>query len=171
MAKSYYIFFCVFILFCLSSYSLDSGCLITSLDRQLGVRSQEEITEVGKFLDILESTNTPEGNSWCSAYVHWNLEKCGIKNTITAWSPTSFNKKNIIWYQGKFKKTVKSGDVFSLYSLSKKRIAHTGFVRERLNEKFYITNEGNSIPDGWQGNQYEGFAVVKRFVALTQLTV
>tara|TARA_R110000868_G_scaffold1729_5_gene13928 strand:+ start:21983 stop:22432 length:450 start_codon:yes stop_codon:yes gene_type:complete len=135
--------------------------LINSLDRQLGVRESGGNNRGWKVNQYQESTGSKDGESWCSSYVHWNLTRCGIPNTVTAWSPTSFNKKNIVWYQGKFKKTPREGDVFSLYSLSKKRIAHTGFVRERLNEKFYLTNEGNAAQDGAL-NPYDGDGVYEK---------
>lgn len=162
MAKSTYIFCSLFILFLFSFNSLESSCVTQSLDRQLGVRESGGNNRGWKINQYQESTGSKDGESWCSSYVHWNLEKCGIKNTITAWSPTSFNKKNIIWFQGKFQKNPREGDVFSLYSIKKKRIAHTGFVRERINEKFYLTNEGNSIPDGWKGNPFEGNGVYEK---------
>jgi hypothetical protein len=161
MAKGFNFFFivCIFLLFPVSY--LGSSCLVNSLDRQLGVRESGGNNRGWKINQYQESTGSKDGESWCSSYVHWNLEKCGIKNTITAWSPTSFNKKNIVWYQGKFQKTPKEGDVFSLYSLKKKRIAHTGFVRERINEKFYLTNEGNAAQDG-SLNPYDGDGVYEK---------
>ena len=161
MAKSFNFFFYLFILFLCTPYSLESSCVTQSLDRQLGVRESGGNNFGWKVSQYLESVNMPEGNSWCAAYVHWNLEKCGIPNTVTAWSPTSFNKKNIVWFQGKFKKPVKEGDVFSLYSIKKKRIAHTGFVRERINEKLYLTNEGNAAQDG-SLNPYDGDGVYEK---------
>ena len=140
---------------------MESSCVTQSLDRQLGVRESGGNNRGWKINQYQESTGSKDGESWCSSYVHWNLEKCGIKNTITAWSPTSFNRKNIVWYQGKFQKTPKEGDVFSLYSIKKKRIAHTGFVRERINEKFYLTNEGNAAQDGAL-NPYDGDGVYEK---------
>lgn len=131
------------------------------MDRQLGVKEAGCNNCGWKINQYQESTNSKNGESWCSSYIHWNLEKCGIKNTVTAWSPTSFNKKNIVWYQGKFKKSPKEGDVFSLYSLKKKRIAHTGFVRERINEKLYLTNEGNAAQDGAL-NPFDGDGVYEK---------
>lgn len=143
-------------------------CLVTTMDRQLGVRESGCNNCGWKINQYQESTDSKNGESWCASYVHWNLEQCGIKNTITGWSPTAFNKNNIVYFQGKFKKTIKPGDVFVLYSIKKKRIAHTGFVRERINEKFYLTNEGNSIPDGWKGNPFEGNGVYEKIRSFNQ---
>lgn len=165
MVKSYSIFIFIFFLLLFSPIYVESNsvntCLTTSLDRQLGVRESGGNNHGWKVSQYLESVNMPEGSSWCSAYVHWNLEKCGIPNTITAWSPTAFNKNNIVWFQGKFKKTPKAGDVFVMYSIKKKRIAHTGFVREQINEKFYLTNEGNAAKDA-AINPYDGDGVYEK---------
>ncbi len=109
----------------------------------------------------LESVNLPEGNPWCAAYVHWCLEQCGIKTPITAWSPSGFNQKNVVYSQRKFLKSTRPGDVFTLYSIKKQRIAHIGFVRERINEKFYLTNEGNAAQDGAL-NPYDGDGVYEK---------
>lgn len=140
---------------------MENTCLINSLDRQLGVREAGGNNRGWKVSQYLESVNLPEGNSWCAAYVHWNLKRCGINTPITAWSPTAFNKNDVVYFQGKFKKSVQTGDVFVLYSVKKKRIAHTGFVRERINEKFYLTNEGNAAQDGAL-NPYDGDGVYEK---------
>lgn len=116
----------------------------------------------GKQVEIyLKSVNMTAGNSWCAAYVHWVLAQCGYKTTITAWSPTSFNQKNIVWYKGQFKKKPKPGDVFSLYSIKKNRIAHTGFVKKILTDKTYLTNEGNAAADG-AVNPFDGDGVYEK---------
>lgn len=146
---------------------MENSCLITSLDRQLGVRESGGNNRGWKVSQYLESVNAPEGSSWCASYVHWNLSKCGIPNTVTAWSPTAHNPKNIVWFKGKFNKSPNAGDVFTIYSLKKKRIAHTGFFRERINEKFYLTNEGNAAKDG-AVNPYDGDGVYEKIRSFNQ---
>lgn len=131
------------------------------MDRQLGMRETGGNNRGFKVAMYLESVNLPEGNPWCAAYVHWILQQCGIETPITAWSPSSFNQKNVVYLHGKFKKATRAGDVFALYSIKKKRIAHAGFVRERVNEKFYLTNEGNAAQDGAL-NPYDGDGVYEK---------
>lgn len=131
------------------------------MDRQLGVKEAGGNNRGWKIAQYLESVNLSEGNSWCAAYVHWVLEQCGVKTNITAYSPSAFNKKNIVYFQGRFKKQPKTGDVFVIYSIKKKRIAHTGFFRERVNDKFYLTNEGNAAADGAL-NPYDGDGVYEK---------
>ena len=131
------------------------------MDRQLGVRESGGNNQGWKVEQYLESVGLPPGNSWCAAYVHWVLAQCGFRTSITGWSPSAYNQKNVVYSQGKVRKTVRTGDVFVLYSLKKKRIAHTGFVREKMNEKFYVTNEGNAARDG-AVNPYDGDGVYEK---------
>lgn len=150
-----------FVLLCYDT-NLGNSCIETTLDRQLGVREATGKNDGWKVSQYLESTGNSEGQSWCASYVHWVLEKCGFKTSITAWSPSAHNPKNIVYYKGKFNKNPKIGDVFTIYSIKNKRISHTGFFRERINEKFYLTNEGNSAPDGYKGDPYNGYGVFEK---------
>ena len=137
-------------------------CVETTLDRQLGVRESGGNNKGWKVNQYLESVGLSEGFAWCSAYVHWVLAKCGIPNTVTAWSPTAHNRKNIVYFKREFKQYPRTGDVFTIYSLRNKRISHTGFLRERVNDRFFLSNEGNSVPDGHSGNPYEGYGVFEK---------
>ncbi len=144
MAKNISITFLIYILLSCFPKNLGSSCIIEIADTQLGVR---ELTGKNDGIEVeqyLKSTGLKKGNPYCSAYVHWILSICDIPNTVTAYSPTAFNKKNIVFYKLKFKKEPQPGDVFCLYSITKGRIAHTGFLRERINSKFYKTNEANT---------------------------
>jgi hypothetical protein len=161
MAKSRYISFCLLFLLCITTSSLGNDCLTQKLDRQLGVRESGGNNQGWKVAQYLESVGLGPGYAWCAAYVHWSLEQCGINTPITAWSPTAFNPKNVVYLHGKFKKPVKVGDVFVLYSIKSKRIVHTGFVREIINEKFYMSNEGNAARDGAL-NPYDGDGVYEK---------
>ena len=161
MAKSHFISFCVFFLLCLSVSSLGNDCITQRAERQLGVRESGGNNRGWKVGQYLESVNMPEGNSWCAAYVHWVLDQCGYSTTITAWSPTAFNKKNVVYLQNKWYKKPEPGDVFVMYSLKKKRIAHTGFVKKILNDRMYISNEGNAAEDG-AVNPYDGDGVYEK---------
>lgn len=165
MAKSRYISFCLLFLLCISTSSLGNDCLIQKIDRQVGVRESGGNNQGWKIEQYLLSVNMAPGNSWCSAYVHWALEQCGINTPITAWSPTAYNKKNIVYLQRKLYKEPRPGDVFVLYSAKKGRIAHTGFYRRKINEKMYLTNEGNAAKDG-AINPYDGDGVYEKIRSL-----
>jgi hypothetical protein len=106
----------------------------------------------------LKSAKLGKGYAWCAAFVHWCLDSAGIKNTITAWSPTAHNSGNIVWFDKKFNKDPDAGDVFTLYSGSLKRIHHTGFFDEKINSSIYQSVEGNTN----EGGSVNGDGVYRR---------
>lgn len=131
------------------------------MDRQLGVRESGGNNQGWKIEQYLQSVGLPPGNPWCAAYVRWVLEQCGYRTAITGWAPSAHNPKKVVYLQRKFKRVPVAGDVFTIYSTKKKRIAHAGFFRERINEKFYLTNEGNAAQDG-AVNPYDGDGVYEK---------
>lgn len=126
----------------------DSLTLQDIYNSQVGVRELTGRND-GKEVEMyLWSTHQTVGASWCASFVHWCLDSAKIKNTITAWSPTAHNSKNIIWFGTVFKKDPQVGDVFTLYSPALRRIHHTGFFDKRINETVYQTVEGNTNSGG-----------------------
>lgn len=108
--------------------------------------------------EYLASTGLHAPDAWCAAFVHWCLDSAGIKNQVTAYSPSAQNKKNLIYYQTHWLKPVRLGDVFTIYFPSMKRIAHTGFVNMNSNTSVVETVEGNSNA----GGSREGYGVFRR---------
>lgn len=91
------------------------------------------------------------------------LDSAGIKHKITAWSPTSYNKKMLSIPMVGFKKDFREGDVMSLtYQKFKndktryKGIGHTGIVDKIIdNGRNVQTYEGNTdSQSGRDGNGY-----------------
>lgn len=112
---------------------------------QIGVRELTGHNDGVKVETYLRSTGLGKGNPWCAAFVHWCFERGGVKNGITAWSPTSVNKNNIVWFNKKFTRgPPEQADVFSLYFPHLGRIGHTGFVEKDLGNNMYQTVEGNT---------------------------
>lgn len=131
------------------------------MDRQLGVRESGGNNRGWKVNQYQESTGNKDGDPWCASYVHWVLKQCGVYTTISGWSPTAHNKNNIVYFNKKFNKQPVTGDVFTIYSVKNGRISHTGFFRERINDKFYLTNEGNAARDG-ATNPFDGDGVYEK---------
>lgn len=103
--------------------------------------------------EYLRSVNLGKGYAWCAAFVKWCLEQCGIKSSITAWSPTAHNRNNLVFFKEKFYQNPVAGDVFCLWSYRKKRIAHTGFFDKQVNSSIFETVEGNTNGAGsFDGN-------------------
>lgn len=158
MEKSLYI-----IIFLILSLSLSSQtCVEARYMHEIGVREDLGNNDGIQIRKYLKSTNIDHPESWCAAFVHWVLEQCGVPTTITAWSPSALNKNNLVWFNSKFYKEPKGGDVFVLWSVSKKRIAHTGFFHRRISDTMYETVEGNAADPSSGKDSFNGIGVFKR---------
>ena len=115
---------------------------------QIGVRELTGKND-GKAVEMyLKSCGLGKGFSYCSAFVKWSFDSARVKTTITAWSPTAENKRRIIYQNGKFTGSPKSGDVVCFYYSNLGRIGHTGFFDSPLNDKIYISVEANTSGSG-----------------------
>jgi hypothetical protein len=112
---------------------------------------------------MLVDAGWKSGLAWCSFMVKGLLDHCDVPNNITGWSPTSYNKKDVIYTDGEFKQRYKDSDVLVMslsYAKFKndkaryKAIGHTGIV-EKVRETNVITREGNTGDDG--GRDGDGF--------------
>jgi hypothetical protein len=126
---------------------------------QLGVREKTGRNDGKDVEKYLKSVGLGKGFAWCAAFVHWCLNEAGVKNSITAWSPTAHNKKNIVYFNNKFKKPAQQADVITLYYSSKSRIGHTGFFDHMQSENMTVNYEGNTN----RGNSNEGDGVYLTF--------
>lgn len=86
---------------------------------------------------------------WCSSFVAFTLSQCGVKHTITAWSPSATARNRIYdrRYPEKNKVTPEGGDVFTLYYSNLGRIGHAGLC-EVWGDKWVTTIEGNTNDGG-----------------------
>jgi hypothetical protein len=132
---------------------------------QLGVKEKTGNNDGKDVEKYLKSVGLGKGYAWCAAFVHWCLIQCNIPNTITAWSPTAHNKKNIVYFNGKFKKPAQQADVITIYYPSKGRIGHTGFFDHMQSENMTVNYEGNTN----RGNSNEGDGVYLTFRPLKTL--
>ena len=112
---------------------------------------------------MLVSVGWKPGLAWCSFMVKGLLDHCDVPNNVTGWSPTSYNRKDVIYTDGKFKQEFEDDDVLVMslsYNKFKndktryKAIGHTGII-EKVREKNVITREGNTGDDG--GRDGDGF--------------
>jgi len=101
--------------------------------------------------------------AWCAYMVKGLLDSCGIPNKITGWSPTSYNKSDVIYTDGVFKKDYNDEDVmvmslsYNKFKNDKSRykgIGHTGII-EKVRATNVITREGNTNDAG--GRDGDGF--------------
>jgi|SRR5690606_7264171 len=121
---------------------------------EIGVREKTNKNDGERIGEYLAYTGLSQGYAWCAAFLSWSFKEAGFKEPKTAWSPSLFPAKRIIWKRsgglvkrdGKVTKPSR-GDVFGIYYNSYKRIAHAGFVDE-WGDKYAITVEGNTNDGG-----------------------
>jgi hypothetical protein len=134
----------------------DSSCIIAVAESQIG-NCEEGGNNRGYHVEkYLRAVNLGGGYAWCSAFVAWTLDICGVDHNINAWSPTAV-AQNIVWEKGKGE-APKEGDVFGIYYRSKGRIGHVGFI-EKWGKKYATTIEGNTNEEGSR----EGDCVLRKY--------
>jgi len=129
-------------------------CLEELSDSFLGTREigkNEDFTNP-QLKELLIEAGWKKGLAWCSFMVKGLLDHCNIPNTITGWSPSSYNKKDVIFTDGSFKKEYSEGDIivmslsYNKFKNNKSRykgIGHTGIVRS-IGTQSVTTDEGNT---------------------------
>ena len=105
------------------------------------------------FRKLMEKQGWKPGYAWCSFFVMAMLDECDIPNTITGWAPTAYNRKDVIYTNGRFYQSYSPGDVL-IMTLSYndkqgrfKNIGHTGVV-ELIGKYSVRTIEGNTNERG-----------------------
>lgn len=123
--------------------------LHTIYSKEIGVREKTNNNDGERVAEYLRYTGLPAGYAWCAAFVSWTFGQAGFKEPKTAWSPSLFPSKKLIWNRGPVKdhQLPQAGDVFGIYFSNLKRIAHAGFVKE-WGDKYVITVEGNTNDAG-----------------------
>lgn len=124
---------------------------------EVGVRERTGRNDGERVAEYLRYTHLGEGYAWCASFVSWVYGQAGYAEPRTAWSPSLFPSKRVIWERGLGSRPIgkspaatllpQKGDVFGIYFNSVKRIAHAGFVDE-WDDKYVITVEGNTNEAG-----------------------
>ena len=111
------------------------------------------------LLVIMKQQGWLPGYAWCSFFVMAMLDECGIPHTITGWSPTAYNKKDVVFTEGKFVKAFSDADVLVMtlsyskdYNKRYKGIGHTGIV-DRVAKYSVRTIEGNTNDQGMRDSR------------------
>jgi hypothetical protein len=136
---------------------------------ELGVREATGKNDGVRVEMYLKNAGVSKGAPWCAAFVKWCLDKAQIKNNITAWSPTTHNKNNVVYFQKIFLKKPDYGDVFTVYFISMKRIGHTGFYDGDAGNGMFYTVEGNSNDNGSRDG-IGVFRLKRRYHAIYSIT-
>lgn len=153
------------LLCCIPLYSLladDGYCVRATASSFVGVKEQGG-NNMGfndkALLILMKQQGWKPGYAWCSFFVMAMLNECGIDNTITGWSPTAYNRNDVVFTNGKFVQSFKDGDVLIMTltygSLMKKRykgIGHTGIV-DKVAKYSVRTIEGNTNEQGMRDSR------------------
>ena len=127
---------------------ISQSCIAETYTSQIGVREATGRNDGKQVEQYLKSVGLGKGYAWCSAFVRWCFDKCGIKTTINAMALSTHSSKRLVYFKGKFIKEPQAGDVFTLYYPKLKRIGHTGFFDKQINSKIYRSVEGNTNAAG-----------------------
>jgi hypothetical protein len=100
------------------------------------------------------------GYAWCSFFVR--------ENKVSGWSPTAYNKQDVIYSDGRFWQSFRDGDVLVMtmsYAKFKntaryKGIGHTGIV-DRVGEYSIRTIEGNTNEQGMRDSRSRDGVYIK----------
>lgn len=115
---------------------------------QIGVREKTGNNDGAAVEKYLKATGLGKGNPWCAAFEKWCFDQAKVKTTITAWSPSAHNSKNLLMFRDKLTTEPRAGDVVCFYYANLGRIGHTGFYDQRINESVYESVEGNTNGSG-----------------------
>lgn len=127
-----------------------------------------------RFQNLMYDVGWRPGYAWCAFFVKVILNECGVPHTISGWSPTAYNKKDVIFTDGKFLQKHNPGDVLVMtlsYDKFKrtsryKAIGHTGVV-ELVGKYSVQTIEGNTNDRGTRDSR-TGDAVLRKVRPLSR---
>ena len=102
------------------------------------------------FEKAMRNIGWKTGQAWCAWVLKLIYDLAEVKTTITGWSPSSYNRNNVVYTDGKFLKRPKKGDAVS-FSYQRfrndrtrfKAIGHAGLLLE-LNTDSFVSAEGNT---------------------------
>jgi hypothetical protein len=137
--------------------------IVDIAESQVGVRELTGNNDGPEVEMYLKNSGLGPGYAWCSSFIKWVLDSAAVKNSITAYSPSAYQSRKVVWKR-EWVKEFKPGQVFTLYYSSLGRIAHTGFCVDR-EDNVIITIEGNTSLAGSR----EGDGVYKKKRSLNTL--
>lgn len=113
---------------------------------QIGIKEGTGNNDGDEVEKYLQHVGLQKGYAWCAAFVCWVYSQAGIENPKSAWCPTLFRKKNIIYQRNKrdLQANPRHADTFGIWFNSLKRVAHVGLIDEWPRGSHFISVEGNT---------------------------
>ena len=166
MAKGTFISVLICILLCCipvySTHADDGYCVRATAASFVGARERggnNRGFDDLALLVLMRQQGWKPGYAWCSFFVMAMLEECGIPHRITGWSPTAYNRYDVIYTDGKFLQSYRNSDVLVMtlsykHHLEKrfKAIGHTGIV-DKIAKYSVRTIEGNTNDQGMRDSR------------------
>jgi len=172
MAKNIY-FFIYLLFYCAGVSDAQSGYTGSAIVRnkvaltytsQIGVRELTGKNDGKAVETYLHYCGLFKGEPWCAAFVCWVYGQNKITNPKSGYCPDLF-KHQIIWTRNTQTNAQPTrADIFGIYFLEKKRIAHTGFI-DRWTATTVYTVEGNTN----QAGSREGDGVYRKIRLTRQI--
>ena len=132
----------------------DGYCVRITADSYIGIHEKggnNKGFSNPEFQKLMYKQGWRPGYAWCSFFVMTVLNECDVPNTITGWAPSAYNKKDVIYTDGRFQQKFSPHDVLvmtlSYYNKPApgryKSIGHTGIVYA-IGKYSVQTIEGNT---------------------------
>ena len=119
------------------------NCIQETYTSQIGVREltgRNDGVAVEKYLTYVW---LKKGQPWCAAFVSWSFGANQVKKARSGGCVQLMEQGEIIYKNATVIETPRPADVFFIYYIEKKRVAHTGFIDE-WGEEWVTTVEGNT---------------------------
>ena len=78
---------------------ISQSCIAETYTSQIGVREATGRNDGKQVEQYLKSVGLGKGYAWCSAFVRWCFDKCGVKTTINAMALSTHSSKRLVYYQ------------------------------------------------------------------------
>jgi hypothetical protein len=174
MAKNYIIHLCLlWIALSIPLYTVadnDGYCVRATAASFVGVREKGGNNQGfgdKELQKMMAAVGWKPGYAWCAFFVRAVLDECGIQSTITGWSPSAYNRKDVIYTDGRFYQSFRDGDVlvatYTYQNFRKSRykgIGHTGII-DRVGEHSIRVIEGNTNEQGMRDSRSRDGVYVK----------
>ena len=142
---------------CLTEYQEKAAIAVQIADSFEGIKEigQNQGFDNKHFERMMFNVGWWRGAAWCAFSLKLIYKLAGIQTTVTGWSPTAYNKRHIIYTDGKSREPIRPGDSGTLsynkYRNNSKRykaIGHAFLIKKAIGNSAVLTGEGNTNDDG-----------------------
>jgi len=98
------------------TYELKAEFAVEIADSFVGIKEKGSNSGFNHptFEMMMKNVGWYKGAPWCAYILKLIYSIAEIENTITGWSPSAYNKKNIVYTNGKLYKPIEPGDAGTL---------------------------------------------------------